>query len=276
MKKKQVHVTDKADLNELKMSSYQGSFTSRRLKKTMKDKCLVIGETTMYYGNFGSVQVMTPIPGSPNLAFEAENTSDHPQTPKAFQEPTTQIEQKVVSKKGKKFQKKKCKPIKEKSMSKYDLPPLNAVSTGVYYSRCPTWDATEREPNHFTSSNDNGKHVLMHPDTGKWIPQPSFKPSHTKTTPRNTFTSESSTVKYGSLSKLIGSKNRIQSSSPLITDSSDRVSLPAVPGASKPLESSHVLLPTSGYIYNEDVQFPPLKTSASSAVNRRVHGRRYK
>ncbi|XP_033736530.1 uncharacterized protein LOC117324808 [Pecten maximus] len=274
---------DEAELNELKMlSSYQGSFKSKRLRKTLKDKCLVIGETTMYYGNFGSVQVMTPIPGSPNLDSEIENAITRPCSRKGSRMPL-QSEQKVTSKKEKKLtsQRKKSKQRDENSISpKYDLPPLKAVPASVYNSRCPTRESMGREPCHFIPSSDNSligdENVFTSSDV--WIPRPSFKPSQTKTMPKNTFTSESSSVKYGSLGKLIGSTNRIQASSSLVTASPDRVCLPSIPGATKSSESYHTLPPTAEYIniYKEDVQLPPLKTSTSSAAKRRVHGEHYK
>ena len=51
------------------------SFKGIHLKKTIKDKCKVIGETTMYYSNAGSVQVLSPIPGSPSP--DSDPCSDH-------------------------------------------------------------------------------------------------------------------------------------------------------------------------------------------------------
>ncbi|XP_060066896.1 uncharacterized protein LOC132547158 [Ylistrum balloti] len=264
---------DEAKLNKLKMSSLTGSFKSKSLKKSFKDKCLVIGETTMYYGNFGSVQVMTPIPGSPNLENEAENIHNiHLDSSEESVFPL-QPDQQLTPKKEKKptSQRNKSKQEIQKDTSpKYDLPPLKAVPASVYNCRM----SNGREPCHFIPSSDkefvgNGN-AFMSKDT--WIPQPNFKPSQTKSMPKYAFTPEYSNLKYGSLGKLIESTNRVQGSSSVGTASSNVARLPAIPGATRPSESSHALQPTAQYIniHKEDGQLPPLKVSSLSVANRKV------
>ncbi|XP_021340760.1 uncharacterized protein LOC110441819 [Mizuhopecten yessoensis] len=265
---------DEAELNELRMlSSYQGSFKSKRLKKTIKDKCLVIGETTMYYGNFGSVQVLSPIPGSPSPDGEAGSVHIRPDSPEeAVLSPQT--EQHVTSKKGKMASSKRKKSTagdKKKTSQKYGLPPLKAAPASN--SRRPPQMSRGREPCSFRPSGDNEtrENDLMSTDT--WIPKPGFKPREKKTITKNAFTSESSNLKYGSLGKLIEHTKRVQASSSLITASLGGVRLPAIRGATRASETRQTFPPTAQYIniYKDDGHLPPLKVSTMSIANRRLH-----
>ncbi|XP_033736533.1 uncharacterized protein LOC117324810 [Pecten maximus] len=248
------------DLNELEnVTSNLGSLKCNRLKKTMKDKCLVIGETTMYYGNFGSVQVLSPIPGSPNPGIEAKNTYICPDSPKETMMPP-QTEQKVLSKKGKKSSSQwKNSKTEEKKNASYALPPLKAAPGNVSNSQFST-RTKGRKPCHFQRSKytyNRETDYSIGPGQA-WIPQPGFKPSGKKTTPKNTLITESSSLKYGSLLKLIESSKWVQDSPSLDTTSTDSIELPAIRGAPKTSDSSHTFTPTVQFIniYKESDQLP--------------------
>ncbi|XP_021362426.1 uncharacterized protein LOC110456179 [Mizuhopecten yessoensis] len=266
---------DKAELNERKMSSaYHGSLKCRRLKKTMKDKCLVIGETTMYYGNFGSVQLWSPIPGSPNLDNEPDIINIRPDSPKEAALPLQRKHQATPKNtKGKKptSQKKMSTPTDKKNTSaKYPLPPLRAAPASVSNSRCLPRVSRGREPCDFKPSRyiERRGNYLM--SAYAWIPQPGFKPSEKKTTPKNAFTSESSSIKYGSLGKLLEPTKGVNTSSSLVMASLDGVRLPAIRGATRASETQQILPPTAQYIniYKDDGHLPPTKVRSMTIANK--------
>ncbi|XP_060085983.1 uncharacterized protein LOC132565355 [Ylistrum balloti] len=273
-----------AGLNEVNMlSSYEESPKLQRLKRTMKDKCLVIGETTMYYGNFGSVQVMTPIPGSPNLDNESEIANipkDYRNRPTEADVPPQQPELQAILKKEKKLasERRKNTTVDKKKAPKYALPPLKAPS-GATNSRGPQRASKGRTPCHFQPTNYTNyiDNTYFLGSSEAWIPQPGFKPSDKKIMPKNNFTSKSSSLKNGSLSKLIESTKRVQGPSSLETSSSASFHLPAIHGTSTSV-ASQTSPQAIKYIniYKDDGHLPPLKVSTMSIANRRIEKEHYK
>ncbi|XP_069126343.1 uncharacterized protein [Argopecten irradians] len=242
-----------------KATSLQVSSKCERLKRTSKDRCMVIGETKMYYGNNGSVYVMSPIPGSPNPGTEPEHLYIRPESSKEALMPL-QGEQKDKPKKGKKSasKKKNIGTVENKDGSpKYALPPLKAVpeNKGKFLTR----EKKGREPCHLQHS----KYSLGQADS--WIPQPGFKSSGKKTTPKNTLISESSSLKYESHLKLLKSSKYVPTSPSLETTAIESVRLPPIRGVQRRTESAKThTIPTVQFInlYKGSDQLPPLKVSS--------------
>ncbi|XP_033730090.1 uncharacterized protein LOC117319380 [Pecten maximus] len=101
-----------------------GSFRGNHLKKTIKDKCRIFGETTMYYGNAGSVHVLSPIPGSPSpdtkpmLDHMRANCPERASLVRSYHKDKTMSRQKISSKKTTKG-------------NDYILPPIKNLPTTI-------------------------------------------------------------------------------------------------------------------------------------------------
>ncbi|OWF40123.1 uncharacterized protein LOC110464187 [Mizuhopecten yessoensis] len=111
--------------NDQQLFPNMESFKGIHPKKTMKDKCKVIGETTMYYSNAGSVQVLSPIPGSPSPDSEPWSDRIRPDCPKR----TSLISFDRKDKVKKTMSGKKISSKKTTKRSDYSLPPITNVPT---------------------------------------------------------------------------------------------------------------------------------------------------
>ncbi|XP_033730089.1 uncharacterized protein LOC117319379 [Pecten maximus] len=106
-----------------------GFFRGIHLKKTIKDKCRIFGETTMYYGNAGSVQVLSPIPGSPSP--DTEPMIDRMRADCPERSSLVRSDHKDKAKKKKSIPKNKISSSKITKGFGYSLPPIANVHTTI-------------------------------------------------------------------------------------------------------------------------------------------------
>ncbi|OWF46484.1 uncharacterized protein LOC110455655 [Mizuhopecten yessoensis] len=225
----------------------QGSSRCSRLKKTIKDKCKVIGETTMYYGNAGSVQVLSPIPGSPSPDSEPRRDHIRPESPR--RESLVRTSNKANIRKTMTGKKSSTQKRTKGTMSDYSLPPIKNVPTMT-----PTKKMADKNLKEFTST-----------ETCKPINMPGFKARGRKITSKNKMSSVIADLPGKEpAEKLMMGTRRIQSmSSKSIALSEERIRLP-VPRGARMIPYSVKVLPPQYMIMNR-TNLPPIGVRSMAA-----------